>query len=58
MNIQEIYQDKNKIIEGILSEGYPIFEYEIEHDDNYTLSTDEIAELYYELISEYIKRLN
>lgn len=58
MNIQEIYNDKRKIIENILDSGYQDFESDIENDKNYTLLTDEIAELYYELIKMELDRLN
>ncbi len=57
MDIKDIYIDKGKIIEHILDEGYSVFEGEMENDKNYSLSTDEIAELYYELIKMELERM-
>jgi hypothetical protein len=58
MTLEDIFEDKRGIIENILDEGYQEFEADIENDEEYTLSTDEIAELYYDLIKMYFKRLS
>ena len=50
MNIEEIYHEKRKLIEGIISEGYSAFEAEINHDPRFSLSDDEMAEMFYELL--------
>ena len=55
MNIQEIYQDKNFIIEQDVSEMYNRFSRSIENDDDYFLSDDEVSELFNELLVMYIK---
>lgn len=55
MTLEDIYEDKvndGGIIEDILDEGYSKFE----ADEEYTLSTDEIVELYYDLIEMKIKK--
>jgi isopropylmalate/homocitrate/citramalate synthase len=54
MNIKQIYQDKKSVIEYSMQEAFNSIFQEIDKDTSYTLSDDEITELVYDLIKEYI----
>lgn len=50
MNLKEIYNDKKKSIDAGYMEMYHIIEEEIENDEEYTLSSDELNELTVDLM--------
>jgi len=58
MDINKIYKDKKHIVENMFSRGYKTFEKDIEKDKNYSLSTDEIVELFYDLVLIELKNNN
>ena len=49
MNIQEIMADKREV----LDQAYTLIESAIENDPKYSLSSDELAELVWELMERY-----
>lgn len=50
MNIQEIYQDKKKVLDYGYSEWWNEVYQDIENDEDYTLASDEVEELIVDLM--------
>jgi hypothetical protein len=59
MTIEEIYKKKKykNFLKAVFTEAYDDFEAMIEDDENFSLSTDEIIELFYDLTEIHIKNL-
>lgn len=55
MNINEIYQEHKCFLEKQVSDTYNKFVKIIEKDDDYTLSDDELSELFNEILLMYLK---
>lgn len=61
MSLEDCYEDK-KLMIGDFMKSYPLSDviselyYDIEHDEDYTLSTDEITELSIKLVKMWVKR--
>lgn len=54
MTIEEIMADK----EEVLGQAYTLIEEAIENDPKYSLSTDELAELVYEMMYRFATQSN
>jgi len=55
MNIDQIYGYKQPEIADYISRSYNLFARDIETDKNFTLSDDEVSELFNELILMYMR---
>lgn len=56
MNIEQIYGEQKPFIEREIADFYNKFVRDIEKDERYTLSDDELTELFNELIIMFMKR--
>lgn len=55
MTIQEIYEEQKPFIEIEMSKIYNKFVKDIENDDRYTLSDDELTEIFNEVVLMYMR---
>ena len=55
MNIKQIYNKQKTFFEEKISEMYNDFVKKIEEDTDYSLSDDELTELFNELLLRYVK---
>lgn len=56
MNIEQIYNEQLPFIERNIADFYNKFVRDIEKDDRYTLSDDELTELFNELMIMFFKK--
>lgn len=56
MNIEQIYNEQEPFIEREMADFYNKFVRDLEKDERYTLSDDEMTELFNELMIMFIKR--
>lgn len=54
MNIEQIYGEQKPWLDRKLSEIYNSFVRDLESDTNYTLSDDEVSELFNELLFKHL----
>lgn len=56
MNIQEIYELKENLIIDVISKATGKIFDDIDNDDDFTLSTDEMIDLTYDLLKIYFNK--
>lgn len=56
MNIEQIYNEQKPFIEREIADFYNKFARDIENDERYTLSDDELTELFNELLLMFVLR--
>ena len=55
MTIQEIYEEQKPFVEIEIAKMYNKFVKDIENDDRYTLSDDELTEIFNEVVLMYMR---
>ena len=58
MNLQEITEDKKEILQDLIEPVREKLFKNIEKDEDYELSTDEITELVDDMIIEYLQQIS